>query len=61
MDCGLRILDCGLGRPGRLRRRVRRGGFSDTEVLFAVMIQGVGFIMVAAIYPVAIKQAKTST
>jgi hypothetical protein len=29
--------------------------------LFAVMILGVGFIMVAAIFPVAIQQAKTST
>ena len=36
-------------------------GFSFTEVLFAVMILGVGFIMVAAIFPVAIQQAKTST
>jgi hypothetical protein len=36
-------------------------GFSFTEVLFAVMILGVGFIMVAAIFPVAIQQARTST
>jgi len=41
-------------------RRSRRG-FSFTEVLFAVMILGIGFIMVAAIFPVAIQQAKTST
>ena len=39
----------------------RRRGFSFTEVLFAVMILGVGFIMVAAIFPVAIQQARTST
>jgi prepilin-type N-terminal cleavage/methylation domain-containing protein len=38
-----------------------RRGFSFTEVLFAVMILGIGFIMVAAIFPVAIQQAKTST
>ena len=39
----------------------RAGGFSFTEVLFAVMILGIGFIMVAAIFPVAIQQARTST
>jgi type II secretory pathway pseudopilin PulG len=50
MDCRLPIADC----------RLRRGGFSFTEVLFAVMILGIGFIMVAAIFPVAIQQAKTS-
>lgn len=36
-------------------------GFSFTEVLFAVMILGIGFIMVAAIFPVAIQQARTSS
>jgi prepilin-type N-terminal cleavage/methylation domain-containing protein len=39
----------------------RRRGFSFTEVLFAVMILGIGFIMVAAIFPVAIQQARTSS
>jgi hypothetical protein len=39
----------------------RARGFSFTEVLFAVMILGIGFIMVAAIFPVAIQQAKSST
>jgi prepilin-type N-terminal cleavage/methylation domain-containing protein len=38
----------------------RRRGFSFTEVLFAVMILGIGFIMVAAIFPVAIQQARTT-
>lgn len=33
-----------------------RPGFSFTEILFAVMILGIGFIMVAAIFPVAIQQ-----
>ncbi len=32
-----------------------------TEVLFAVMILGIGFIMVAAIFPVAIQQSKSNT
>jgi hypothetical protein len=45
----------------RITRTGRRAGFSFTEVLFAVMILGVGFIMVAAIFPVAIQQAQTST
>jgi hypothetical protein len=49
-------------RPARPRaRRGGRAGFSFTEVLFAVMILGVGFIMVDAIFPVAIQQAQTST
>src|SRR5688572_3759849 len=56
MNCGFRISDCGLARRSAARR-----GFSFTEVLFAVMILGVGFIMVAAIFPVAIQQAQTST
>lgn len=47
-------------RPGRRRRAVATG-FSFTEVLFAVMILGIGFIMVAAIFPVAIQQAQTAS
>lgn len=47
--------------PARTRSANEARGFSFTEVLFAVMILGVGFIMVAAIFPVAIQQAKTST
>lgn len=38
-----------------------RAGFSFVEVLFAVMILGIGFIMLAAIFPVAIQQAQTSS
>jgi type II secretory pathway pseudopilin PulG len=57
MNCGLRISDCGSERS----RSARRAGFSFTEVLFAVMILGIGFIMVAAIFPVAIQQAQNST
>jgi prepilin-type N-terminal cleavage/methylation domain-containing protein len=41
--------------------RSRRRGFSFTEVLFAVMILGIGFIMVAAIFPVAIQQSRTTS
>ena len=58
MNCGLRIADCGIEKRSR---SARRGGFSFTEVLFAVMILGIGFIMVAAMFPVAIQQAQNST
>lgn len=44
---------------GRGGRRFR-GGFSFTEILFAVIILGIGFIMVAAIFPVAIQQGKAT-
>ena len=35
-----------------------RRGFSFAEILFAVMILGIGFIMIAAMFPVAIKQTE---
>jgi type II secretory pathway pseudopilin PulG len=35
-----------------------RRGFSFAEVMFAVIILGIGFIMVAAIFPVAIQQTR---
>lgn len=37
-----------------------RRGFSFVEVLFAIMVLGVGFIMIAAIFPVAISQSKAT-
>ena len=40
-------------RPGM--RRSRRG-YSFTEVMFAVVVLGIGFIMLAAMFPVAIQQ-----
>src|SRR5438477_264784 len=40
--------------------RISRKGFSFTEILFAVMILGIGFIMIAAMFPVAIKQTENS-
>jgi type II secretory pathway pseudopilin PulG len=47
---------------GRRRRPGggRGAGFSFTEVLFAVMVLGIGFIMIAAIFPVAIRQTQTT-
>ena len=44
----------------RRHRGVPRRGFSFTEVLFAVMILGVGFIMIAAIFPVSLTQTKAT-
>src|SRR3982750_1586315 len=38
-----------------------RRGFSFAEVMFAVVIMGVGFIMIAALFPVAIRQSKSTT
>jgi prepilin-type N-terminal cleavage/methylation domain-containing protein len=35
-----------------------RRGFSIVEVMFAIMVLGIGFIMVAAIFPVAIQQSQ---
>ncbi|HWE02702.1 MAG TPA: prepilin-type N-terminal cleavage/methylation domain-containing protein [Tepidisphaeraceae bacterium] len=46
--------------PAPTAWRRRRHGFSFTEILFAVMILGIGFIMVAAMFPVAIKQTQES-
>jgi type II secretory pathway pseudopilin PulG len=37
-----------------------RAGYSFTEVMFAVVILGIGFIMIAAIFPAAIHQGKTT-
>jgi type II secretory pathway pseudopilin PulG len=53
-------------RPSIARRRLglqlttTRPGFSFTEILFAVMILGIGFIMIAAMFPVAIKQTQAT-
>jgi len=43
------------GTPSRSR------GFSFTEILFAVIVLGIGFIMIAAIFPVAIQQGKLTS
>ena len=40
--------------------KMRNRGFSIVEVMFAIMILGVGFIMVAAIFPVAIQQSQAN-
>lgn len=57
--------DARLSFPSSLRRSVAaslaRSGFSFAEVMFAVVVLGIGFIMVAAIFPVAIKQTQLNT
>jgi hypothetical protein len=40
--------------------RAARRGFAFTEVLFAVMVLGIGFIMIAAMFPVTIRQTQNS-
>ena len=40
--------------------RARRQGFTFLEVLFAIMILGIGFILVAAMFPAAIKQTQST-
>ena len=42
------------------RYSLLRSAFSLPEVMFAIMILGIGFIMVAAMFPVAIQQSKDS-
>jgi hypothetical protein len=44
----------------RSRMPAARRGFSFTEVLFAVMVLGLGFIMIAAIFPVTIRQTQST-
>jgi type II secretory pathway pseudopilin PulG len=41
-------------------RKSPRHGFSFVEILFAVMILGIGFIMIAGIFPVAINQTQSN-
>ncbi len=49
-----------IAAAARRRRPVGRAGFSFAEVLFAVIILGIGFILVAAIFPVAISQTQAT-
>src|SRR5690348_14322699 len=55
-----------MSKTGTKRRRHegtkwrKRRGFSFPEVMFAVILLGLGFIMVAAIFPVAIRQSQAN-
>ena len=42
------------------KSKIRERGFSFAEVLFAVIVLGIGFIMIAAVFPVAITQSKAT-
>lgn len=50
----------GLTNSKRLVRRAARLGFAFTEILFAVMVLALGFIMIAAIFPVTIRQTQST-
>src|SRR5215208_1939664 len=41
-------------------RPLCRAGFTFTEVMFAVILLGIGFIMLAGMFPVAIQQTQTN-
>jgi Tfp pilus assembly protein PilV len=58
-----RPIACGAAQS-QIRNRnpvIRSRGFSFAEVMFAVVVLGIGFIMIAAIFPAAIKQAQLTT
>lgn len=57
MNCRMPNADRRMGRRTSFRPR----GFSFTEILFAVMILGIGFIMIAAMFPVAIRQTEAGS
>jgi hypothetical protein len=58
---GIRVNDTTfIQPPPPWRPATRRAGFSFTEVLFAIMILGIGFIMVAAIFPAALTQTRNT-
>jgi len=42
------------------KSKIGRRGFSFVEVLFAVMILGIGFILIAGVFPVAIAQTQSN-
>lgn len=44
--------------PTAAQRIQRRAGFTFTEIMFAVILLGIGFIMIAGMFPVAIQQTR---
>src|SRR4051795_8897323 len=44
----------------RLGGRTPRPAFAFTEILFAVMVLALGFIMIAAMFPVTIRQTQST-
>ena len=55
-----RPVSCRRTTTGRSRLRLGRSGFTFLEVLFAVIVLGIGFIMVAAMFPAAIRQTQST-
>jgi hypothetical protein len=52
------VIDSGVGfRPSSFRHR---RGVTFPELMFAVILLGIGFIMLAAMFPVAIQQTRTT-
>jgi hypothetical protein len=47
-------------RPFAPSAAARARGFAFTEILFAVMVLGLGFIMIAAMFPVTIRQTQST-
>ena len=45
-------------RPSRITQHASRTAFTFVELLFAVIILGIGFIMIAGLFPVAIRQSR---
>src|SRR4051812_16782638 len=43
-----------------VKSKFARAGFTFTEVMFAVILLGIGFIMLAGMFPVAIQQTQTN-
>src|SRR3954449_6305802 len=46
--------------PKGIVHRTARPGFAFTEILFAVMVLALGFIMIAAMFPVTIRQTQST-
>jgi hypothetical protein len=61
-DCGRSVVSSAALhiRQSALGNRRFRPAYSFAEILFAVAVLGVGFIMVAALFPVGIHQSKTT-
>jgi hypothetical protein len=56
----MRKPETGNQKPETRRTARRHAGFAFTEVLFAVMVLGIGFIMIAAMFPVTIRQTQNT-
>lgn len=60
-SCQLPVVSGECAPCARAATRQLRTAFTLTEVMFAVILLGIGFIMVAAMFPVAIQQNRTTS